>query len=212
VFHGFPHPLEALKSELNGECAKHGYKKENFGSQWAKISLAFVGDNNAPLTLAEFGELKSICRECSASFETTNISIPVKSVSLVEYEWRSLEKISRSKEFELTVYYKEATNDAIEISTEQLSKTNKVLSEWDEEATYLENVNLPAAPYRSAPVISNPQQRNGLTCVAFLDVKSVPTIWQSICDLRKKVEDQFKGRYEWLKDDSLHCTIRAMNR
>jgi hypothetical protein len=38
--------MEELKYVLNEDCAKAGYRRENFGSQWAKVTLAFVKDVN----------------------------------------------------------------------------------------------------------------------------------------------------------------------
>jgi hypothetical protein len=162
--------------------------------------------------------------DCSSGFNQDCI-VPVESVSVVEYEWRSLEKVSQVKQFQLSprddisICTKDlsleqdnkAKGDAISICTKDLSlgqqnKTTGVLSEWDDEQKYLNNVNTVGAPYRTS------LSTNGLTCVSFLDLKSIPTIWQAVCSLRVKVDEDFSGRYEWMNDDSLHCTIRALDK
>lgn len=177
VFRGFPLALEKLKSHLNNECLTFGYRKENFGSQWAKVTLAFVSDQSKvnPLTLEEFRRLKEICQACNTPFMSKNrsIGIPINTVSLVEYEWRSLEKISQSKEFEILCSC-DKISEGIELSPEQQVKTKQVLSEWEEEDSYLKNVNAHGAPYRPD---SPSMQSNGLTCVTFLDFKSNPNVW-----------------------------------
>eukprot|EP00804_Cyclotella_cryptica_P000149 CCRYP_017474-RA/>CCRYP_017474-RA protein AED:0.03 eAED:0.03 QI:614/1/1/1/0/0/2/81/267 len=210
VFRGFPLSLEKLKSHLNNECSAIGYRNENSGSKWAKVTLAFVREQSEvhPLTLEKFQVLKEICRDCSTPFTNKTELVPTTTVSLVEYEWRSLEKISRTKEFELS-YTCDETSAGIELSPEQQAKTHQVLLEWDEDESYLKNVNTPGAPYRLG---STSVQCNRLTCVTFLDLKSNPNVWQAICNFRCKIDETFPGRHEWLKDESLHCTIRAMDK
>jgi hypothetical protein len=75
-----------------------------------------------------------------------------------------------------------------------MSKTDKVLSEWDEEEIYLPNVNAKGAPYRlnnnDANIIimnsinsnnnSNNTSNKGVTCVTFLNLQATPTVWESI--------------------------------
>jgi hypothetical protein len=182
--------------------------------------------------------------DCSSGFNQ-DCFVPVESVSVVEYEWRSLEKVSQVKQFQLSprddisIYTKElsleqdnkakrddtsicskdvsleqrnkTTGDDTSIYTKDLSleqqnKTTGVLSEWDDEQKYLNNVNTVGAPYRTS------SSTNSVTCISFLDLKSIPTIWQAVCSLRLKVDEDFSGRYEWMNDDSLHCTIRALDK
>jgi hypothetical protein len=210
LFDGFPPALEQFKLQLNNECDLSGYKAENFGSQWAKVTLAFVNDSSGvkPLSLDEFRKLKQICLEGSSCFAKEDCKIPVRNVSLVEYKWRSLEQVKQRQEFELSL--SSSVGDGIghdeEVSAGQEAKTGSVFAEWNDEEVYLPNVNVVGAPYRESLAI------HGLTCVSFLDVRSVPCIWQAICMLRDKIDAEFRGRYEWMRDDSLHCTIRAMDK
>jgi hypothetical protein len=209
LFDGFPPPLEQFKLQLNNECDLSGYKAENFGSQWAKVTLAFVNDSLGakPLSLDEFRKLKQICLECSSCFAKEDCKIPVPNVSLVEYKWRSLEQVKQRQEFELSLSL--SVGDEIgheQVSAGQQAKALSVFSEWNNEEIYLPNVNAVGAPYRASLAI------DGLTCVSFLDVRSVPFVWQAICMLRDKIDAEFPGRYEWMRDDSLHCTIRAMDK
>ncbi|KAL7513128.1 hypothetical protein ACHAXN_011699 [Cyclotella atomus] len=210
LFDGFPPALEQFKLQLNNQCSVSGYKTENFGSQWAKITLAFVNDSSdvKPLSLDEFRKLKQICVKSSAWFAREDCNIPVINVSLVEYEWRSLEQAKQKYDFELTSSAAAGGGGGLGlgVSAEQQAKSNSVFSEWDNEEAYLPNVNAVGAPYRS------PLETNGLTCVSFLDVRSVPVLWQAICMLKDDIEAEFPGRYEWMRDDSLHCTIRAMDK
>ena len=213
VLHGFPLQLELFKRHLNEVCASHGYKRENFGSQWAKITLAFVNEHhaaNSPLSLEEFRALKQICIDCSAAFEEegSKTYIPVDGVSLVEYQWRTLEKVTQVKQ---SRPQEGGDGDGVTISPEQIAKTNKVLSEWDEEEEYLDNVNAVGAPYRESGSSSTPGS-NGLTCVSFIKLKCEPRVWKALSMLRERVDEKFPSRYEWIKDDSLHCTIRAMDK
>eukprot|EP00970_Alexandrium_tamarense_P002614 scaffold367_cov202-Alexandrium_tamarense.AAC.26 len=59
---------------------------------------------------------------------------------------------------------------------------------------------------------SNNTSNKGVTCVTFLNLQATPTVWESICNLRTRVEEAFPGRCEWMNDDSLHCTIRSMDK
>eukprot|EP00956_Cyclotella_meneghiniana_P036378 scaffold124901_cov73-Cyclotella_meneghiniana.AAC.1 len=213
ILHGFPLQLELFKRHLNEVCASHGYKRENFGSQWAKITLAFVNEHhaaNSPLSLEEFRALKQICIDCSAAFEEegSKTYIPVDGVSLVEYQWRTLEKVTQVKQSRPR---EGGDGDGVTISQEQIAKTNKVLSEWNDEEEYLDNVNAVGAPYRESSTI-NTSEGNGLTCVSFIKLKCEPRVWKALSMLRERVDEKFPSRYEWIKDDSLHCTIRAMDK
>lgn len=209
VLHGFPLQLELFKSHLNEVCTLHGYKQENFGSKWAKVTLAFVNEHhasNTPLTLEEFRVLKQICIDCSAIFEEEGETlIPIDGISLVEYEWRTLEKVTQMKQSRPK---EGGIGDGVTISPEQLDKTKKVLSEWDDEEEYLHNINAVGAPYRESSTVES----NGITCVSFIKLKSEQRVWKALSMMREKVDEKFPTRYEWLRDDSLHCTIRAMDK
>lgn len=201
MFHGFPVPLEQFKHTLNKKCNDNGYPKENFGSQWAKVTLAHVREDVPPLSLEEFGRLKQICIDASITFIQESC-VPIHTVSLVQYEWRSLEKNIQTRHWNVPSKMPGTSG----ISIEQEAKMNKVYSEWDDETTYLAKFNAKGIPYRLA------LPKNGLTCVMFLDLESVPVISQAVSKLQARIEEEFQDRYVWMEEDSLHCTIRAMDR
>ena len=237
IFDGFPHPLEELKKCLNATCSQLEYKSENFGSQWAKVTLAGVRDpsetNSAtpdPLTFDEFRRLKKICKECSVPFysstemnerkDASKKLVPVKAISVVEYEWRSLEKLSQVAHMNISLRnavgstsdYSSSSPLSMQVSPQQQRKARSVLSEWDEEESYLSNVNAKGAPYRPKNSNTGSSSPIGLTCVSFLDLKSCPVIWECITTLKSRVDEEFPGRYDWFDESSLHCTIRAMDK
>ncbi|KAL7466427.1 hypothetical protein ACHAXS_006720, partial [Conticribra weissflogii] len=253
LFQGFPLSLEQLKDSLNEECTNRvsGYKAENFGSKWAKVTLAALREKNPsngndsdnsgcgagsflePLNLEKFQSLKSLCRQCSLPFsvsnngargdgqddaiESSSLEIPIKSISVVEYEWRSLEKVTRMAHFPITLSSNGNNKLQAMVSTQQRQNSDSVLSEWDDEETYLGNVNAKGAPYRPSRPIGDDVDDNdpnpvGVTCVTFLDLKSCPLLWDCIEQLKIEIEKKFPGRYIWFDEESLHCTIRAMDR
>ena len=49
-----------------------------------------------------------------------------------------------------------------------------------------------------------------LTCVAFIDSALPVRLRASLSEFRDAVDKEFPGRYGWLDETSLHCTLRSL--
>ena len=192
VYDGFPPVLAGIKARLNEEDA---LPPENFGSRWPKTTLAALQDDAPPLSLAELTSLRALCEECALKL---SLRVPVERLSFVSYDQRGLERgVTRSD-----VALGSAVDDAEPSDVEQ-ARVRGVLDEWSDLETYLPRVNAPGSrisSYREA----SPQ---GSTLVAFIGTSELREL---VALFQAAVDALLPGRYAWLDDASLHCTVRAL--
>ena len=192
VYAGFPPVLAGIKARLNEEGA---LAPENFGSRWPKTTLAALHDDAPPLSLAELTSLRALCEEHASKL---SLRVPVSSLSFVSYDQRGLESgVTRSD-----VALGSAVDDA-EPSDADQARVRGVLDEWSDLEAYLPRVNAPGSrigSYRE----SSPQ---GSTLVAFIGASELREL---VAQFRPAVDALLPGRYAWLDDASLHCTVRAL--
>ena len=203
VYAGFPPVLAGIKARLNEEGA---LAPENFGSRWPKTTLAALHDDAPPLSLAELTSLRALCEEHASKL---SLRVPVSSLSFVSYDQRGLESgVTRSD-----VALGSAVDDAepsdadqarhAEPSDADQARVRGVLDEWSDLEAYLPRVNAPGSrigSYRE----SSPQ---GSTLVAFIGTSELREL---VAPFRSAVDALLPGRYAWLDDASLHCTVRAL--
>lgn len=160
VYKGFPSSLLRAKSHINKSVPN--LEKETFGSMWPKTTLAVVFDNAPDLSLEEMTKLKQICAKYGDKMSTAHTqNIPIHSLSVVEYECRSLETL-RSRD---DVVLQKKTDSSLEVSQEEIEKVNLVVKEWVNMAEYLTMVNAPGSRMKSYRQSTD----GGATCVAFLE-------------------------------------------
>ena len=192
VYDGFPPVLAGIKARLNEEDA---LPPENFGSRWPKTTLAALQDDAPPLSLAELASLRALCEEYASKL---SVQVPVSSLSFVAYDQRGLESVRERSDVALG----SAVDDA-EPSAAERERVRGVLDEWSDLETYLPRVNAPGSrisSYREA----SPQ---GSTLVAFIGTSELREL---VAQFRSAVDALLPGRYAWLDDASLHCTVRAL--
>lgn len=221
VYDGFPPPLVQAKTIIENNNAGLHLKEENFGSKWPKTTLGAVLDDADELSPEQFKALKNICHKYSKqiigdaplSFDNgpTSHGIKIATLSLVEYRQRGLESLSEQIDVSLddsTTNYSHA-DDVEEDSTpseEEKSRVNSVISEWNDEQVYLPKVNAPGSR-----ISSYRQDCHGCTCVAFIDSSLPKHIRSLLSEFRDAVDLAFPGRYGWLDETSLHCTLRSLD-
>ena len=194
VYDGFPPVLAGIKARLNEE---DGLPPENFGSRWPKTTLAALRDDAPPLTLAELTRLRALCEDHAS--QLASLRVPVSSLSFVSYDQRGLESVRERSDVALG----SAVDDA-EPSDAERERVRGVLDEWSDLETYLPRVNQPGSrisSYREA----SPQ---GSTLVAFIGASELREV---VAPFRSAVDALLPGRYAWLDDASLHCTVRALS-
>ena len=192
VYDGFPPVLAGSKAWLNEE---DGLPPENFGSRWPKTTLAALHDDAPPLSLAELTSLRALCEEHASQL---SLRVPVSSLSFVSYDQRGLESVRERSDVALG-----STADDSEPSAAEQARVRGVLDEWSDLETYLPRVNAPGSrigSYRE----SSPQ---GSTLVAFIGASELREL---VAQFRSAVDALLPGRYAWLDDASLHCTVRAL--
>ena len=192
VYDGFPPVLAGIKARLNAEDA---LPPENFGSRWPKTTLAALHDDAPPLSLAELTSLRALCEEHASQL---SLRVPVSSLSFVSYDQRGLESVRERSDVALG----SAVDDSEPSDAEQ-AHVRGVLDEWSDLEAYLPRVNAPGSrigSYRE----SSPQ---GSTLVAFVGTSELREL---VALFRSAVDALLPGRYAWLDDASLHCTVRAL--
>jgi hypothetical protein len=192
VYDGFPPVLAGIKARLNEE---DGLPPENFGSRWPKTTLAALHDDAPPLSLAELTSLRALCDEYASKL---SLRVPVSSLSFVSYDQRGLESVRERSDVALG----SAVDDSEPSDAEQ-ARVRGVLDEWSDLEAYLPRVNAPGSrigSYRE----SSPQ---GSTLVAFIGASELREL---VAQFRSAVDALLPGRYAWLDDASLHCTVRAL--
>ena len=193
VYAGFPPVLAGIKARLNEE---DGLPPENFGSRWPKTTLAALQDDAPPLSLAELTSLRELCEEHASKL---SLRVPVSRLSFVSYDQRGLESVRERSD----VVLGSAVDDSEPSDAEQ-ARVRGVLDEWSDLETYLPRVNAPGSrigSYRE----SSPQ---GSTLVAFIGASELRELVARFCSA---VDALLPGRYAWLDDASLHCTVRALS-
>ena len=211
VYTGFPPLLAKVKAQLNEPV--HGLKPENFGSKWPKTTLGALNDDASPLTLDDLTSLRKLCEEHARGL--TRLVVPVEALSFVAYKQRGLEPVEsrRCSHVELRSPSRAAVDgcDDAEPAGEEQARVRGVLDEWSDMQAYLERVNAPGSrigSYREA----SPE---GSTLVAFLgsgtSAAGPPSeVGTLLAAFRSAVDALLPGRYSWLDDSSLHCTVRAL--
>ena len=192
VYAGFPPMLAGIKARLNEE---DGLPPENFGSRWPKTTLAALHDDAPPLSLAELTSMRALCEEHASKL---SLRVPVSSLSFVSYDQRGLESGVTRSDVALG-----STVDDAEPSDAERERVRGVLDEWSDLETYLPRVNAPGSrigSYRE----SSPA---GRTLVAFVGTFGLREL---VAQFRSAVDALLPGRYAWLDDASLHCTVRAL--
>lgn len=205
VYEGFPSSLLEVKKFIEGSSAD--LKVENFGSKWPKTTLGALQDDANDFKMEDLKELRDICFKFSAAIASLKVMIPVQTLSLVEYKCRSLEKISNRNSVALEHVTGAADDHHSTVSPEQLAIADGVVGEWRDLSSYLPKVNAPGSrigSYRS-------ESLNGATCVAFLDTAIPDALKQQLNEFKATVNRKFPGRYQWMEDKSLHCTLRSLD-
>ena len=192
VYEGFPPVLAGIKARLNEE---DGLPPENFGSRWPKTTLAALQDDAPPLSLAELTSLRALCEEHASQL---SLRVPVERLSFVSYDQRGLESVRERSDVALG----SAVDDS-EPSAEEQARVRGVLDEWSDLETYLPRVNAPGSRISSYRE-SSPA---GQTLVAFVGASELREV---VALFRAAVDALLPGRYAWLDDESLHCTVRAL--
>ena len=192
VYAGFPPVLAGIKARLNEE---DDLPPENFGSRWPKTTLAALRDDAPPLSLAELTSLRALCEEHASQL---SLRVPVSSLSFVSYDQRGLESVRERSDVALG----SAVDDSEPSDAEQ-ARVRGVLDEWSDLETYLPRVNAPGSRISSYRE-SSP---HGSTLVAFVGGSELREL---VAQFRSAVDALLPGRYAWLDDASLHCTVRAL--
>ncbi|KAK1740367.1 hypothetical protein QTG54_009317 [Skeletonema marinoi] len=217
VYDGFPPPLVQAKMRItNNNDVMLRLKEENFGSKWPKTTLGAVNDGADELSLEQFTRLRDICNRYSNQIInniSTNNGIKVDILSIVEYQQRGLEKLSKRIDVPLDDPTTKSCNDVDEDSSsnstpseEEQSRVNSVISEWNDVQAYLPKVNAPGSRIESYR-----QDFCGRTCVAFIISTMPAPLRDVLSEFRHAVDEEFPGRYGWLDETSLHCTLRSLD-
>lgn len=207
VYEGFPECLKKAKQYVE-QCVPD-LITENFGSKWPKTTLAAMHPDAPDWSLEELVKLQDICHYFSSRISTLQIEFQIKSLSVVEYEWRGLERIRSRKDIELESSSTASDHDIV--NRKELDIVNGVVHEWQDVATinnYLAKVNVPGSridSYRSS------DYDGGMTLVTFLD--PLPEILRELLhEFREVIFKEFPDRYVWLDETSLHCTLRSLRK
>lgn len=218
VYSGFPPVLATLKSRLNEPSC--GLKKENFGSKWPKTTLGALVDG-AELTMDELTKLRALCLELGPKLSVPETAVRVEQLSFVRYAQRGLEPVDSRQRVDIALLgaagvtaagaaaAPPSTTAGEAPSEEELERVRGVLGEWDDLGDYLPKVNAPGSRIGSY----RHDSPSGSTLVAFLDGPNgaaPAALFDAVRELKAAVDAALPGKYAWLDEASLHCTIRAL--
>ena len=204
VYSGFPPTLARLKAELNA-LPQPTLKPENFGSKWPKTTLGALVDDAPEFSLDELRELRALCLEHAPRLE--GLLVHVTQLSLVHYISRGLEKAGRCRTAEIEL--PAAAKEEVDAEPREIDRNivSRIICEWDNAQAYLPHVNAPGSrinTYRAA-------SPSGSTLVGFLQNQAPAELEKALAAFRVAVDTLLPGRYAWLADESLHCTLRAIS-
>lgn len=208
VYEGFPRSLTEAKRRLAAMSLPGIGGEESFGSKWPKTTLAAVEDDSPDITPDQLGRLQSICEEHSERIHECNFVVKVETLSVVEYECRSLERLVGRRDISLAV---PGSDMADIVDVEEKATADGVVDEWSDLESYLPKVNAPGSrigSYRN----DDSHGGSGSTCVAFLRESMPEEMMRRLSEFEESVEREFPGRYSWLDKSSLHCTLRSLDR
>ena len=231
VYDRFPPSLVQAKTKIasnnnNDDGVMLHLTEENFGSKWPKTTLGAVRDGVDELTLEQFEKLRDLCNQYSKRIITASSSsssssseqlqnhtpaesnrIKVATLSVVQYACRGLERLEKRIDITLDDSpHDDVEEDNSKPSDEEQSRVNSVISEWNDAQAYLPRVNAPGSH-----IGSYRQDTHGNTCVAFIDSAMPSYLRKCLSEFRNAVNDEFSGRYVWLDESSLHCTLRSLD-
>ena len=223
VYEGFPPPLIQAKMRItHNNNSSLNLREEKFGSKWPKTTLGAVNDGVDDLSPEQFKRLRDICNQYSKKIINTQNSIDnnitrneikVSTLSVVEYKQRGLEMLSERINVPLDMSSINESYNSVEQdssnstpSEDERSRVNNVISEWNDVQTYLPKVNA-----HGSHIGSYRQNLVGRTCVAFIDSNVPQHLRDCLSEFRAAVDEEFPGRYAWLDQASLHCTLRSLD-
>jgi len=199
MFDGFPPSLLSVKHRLKEILPN--LKLEKSGSKWPKMTLAAERDGLKPLTINQLERLQEICQLHSLAIFDESVTLKIKTISIVGYDHRSLEKICKQIDFQLA-----DDNDPSLPSEIEIKKVDDVVAEWSNLESYLPKINASGsriASYRE-------ESPSGHTCVTFLHPLPL-SLTAKLSNFQNAINEAFPDRYEWLADKSLHCTLRSLD-
>lgn len=201
---GFSSSLLEAKRRLDS-TANHQttLKPEGFGSKWPKTTLGAVRDDAPPLTVEELERLLELCKTNSSVL--SDLRVPLKKLSVVHYQCRSLEQLIQRDDIELA---EASTTQEVPVSAEQRERVQSVLSEAANVTEYVKRVN-PSRENAFSNISSYRNPVEGCTCIAFLSKNH--QLLATLRSFRHEVDQSFPGRYEWMEEESLHCTLRSID-
>ena len=205
VYRGFPCSLARLKQRLAEAETSLGLCGESFGSRWPKTTLGALRDGAPPPSLDELDALKGLCREHNGLL--AGMASDVDALSIVSYAARGLERGAGRRLLDAPLA--PAADERARLSAPdeaELSIVRRVLSDWDDLREYWPRVAAPGSrigSYREASPA-------GQTLVAFVGATPFEPLRRALTAFRAAVDALMPGRFAWLAEDSLHCTVRPL--
>ena len=146
-------------------------------------------------------------------------------VAVVQYRQRSLEEpwLRSDINFKASGIDWDEEHDHEPAEAER-QRVSAVLTEWNDEEKYLKKVHHCCCCCNTSPIVVSqvnaPGSRissyrsaspAGSTCVAYWgEGQGAHNLRQWLRGFRKAVDDALPGYYNWMAEESLHCTVRAL--
>ena len=208
------------------------------GSRWPKATLAALREDAPALSGAQLKTLKALCREHGEALAGYARAVRISSLSLVRYEWRSLERIRARAEVAFR-----GTPEPTHAETHSASSKSSFwsfLGQWHRLLSFVPLLSSSGriGSYRAqspggSTVVAfftppaqatPPQPRNGElprsediapslapSLATADDEPRAEALLISLRAFRDAVDSALPGMYSWLEEDSLHCTLRALD-
>jgi len=213
-FEGFPEPLVEAKARINAFAKENGYRDENRGSRWAKVTLGAVTRHHT-FTVEEATRLRDIMLHMESALRQSPMVV-CRDASLVVFRDRAL--IRRLRVRRVPFEGKADIPPSLGVHADMLAYTESVLEEnYGKElpmeqfmACINSNTTLDVTHYTVGTL---PERASiGRTLVLDLRLRESDELCKVLQRFRTIVDsDPLLPKFTWLPREVLHCTIRAMD-
>ncbi len=235
VYTGFPPAMARIKARL-GAVPWARFRPENSGSMWPKTTLGALREGSPPLKLEELCGLRTLCRELGGALLGRKVS--VRQLSCVEYTQRGLEAAGRRRVVDEALPPTRGQKLVELPAAEETFRVQQVLGEWKDAESYLARANAPGSridSYRAASPSGTslvcflrppggahrPPPATDTEGAEEMEVEAdeederehlaLRGLLEAVAAFRSAVEELLPGRFAWLADESLHCTVRTLD-
>ena len=197
AYSGFSASLLRLKSEIEQRVPE--LAQENPGSTWPKTTLGCLMEGQK-LEMSEVDELRAICADHSKKLG--RVDIPVRSLSVVLFQCRTLEKRLLTHPIDL----RGQQNASDQPPEWHLDKVAGVMDQFSTER----NTGYYPKLVPDGRTFWDYYRKPHVEATLVADLQFPDEVSQVIDEFCETVNSKFRGKFGWFESDSRHLTVLAL--